>query len=209
MESDNAEARVDGQEQTSVVQQNQTQTSENDRQRDTDLRSVELRPAETMDMMQIGLMFREMIETQSRLEESMKEMENRLKDSQKEIKDEFKNIRVETQRNLERLEHNITSPERRLNKDFSSVDHICCGEKDLENRIEPLEQECIKNSHIKNEETQKGIVEDIIEEENQISIEKSQNEYLNKRQTNAEENRRESEDVMENIIVKNRVIIEE
>ena len=106
MESENAEVRVDGQEQTSVVQQNQTQTSENDRQRETDLRSVELGTAGIMDIIQIGLMFTEMhtslkemesrlkdrieenmkemqVETQSRLEESMKEMENRLKDSQK------------------------------------------------------------------------------------------------------------------------------
>ena len=56
MESEKAEVRVNGQEQTSGVEQNQTETSENDRQRETDLRSVELGTAGTMDMMQTGLM---------------------------------------------------------------------------------------------------------------------------------------------------------
>ena len=67
MESENAEIWVDGQEKTSVTQQNQTPTSENDRQRDTVLLSVALGPAGSMGMMQIGLIFREM---QSRLEKS-------------------------------------------------------------------------------------------------------------------------------------------
>ena len=81
MESEKAEVRVDGQEQTSVVQQNQTQTSENDRQRDLDSWSVELGTAGLMDMMQIGLMLIEnqrkmkemQIKTQRKLEEIIKE----------------------------------------------------------------------------------------------------------------------------------------
>ena len=48
---------------------------------------------------------------------------------------------------------------------MSLVDQICCSEQELENRILPLEQECVKNSHIKDEETQKSIVEEIIEVE--------------------------------------------
>ena len=55
MESENAEVRIDCQEQTSVVQQNQTQTSENDRQGAANLESVELGTAGTMDMMQSRL----------------------------------------------------------------------------------------------------------------------------------------------------------
>jgi len=194
MESDKAEVRVDGQEQTSVVEQNQRETTESDRQRNIDLRSDELGTAGTIDMMQIGLMIREM-------HTSMKEMENRLKDN---IKEEFESTRVENQRNLERLEYNILGPEGRLMEDMSPVDQISCSEQELENRMSPLEQECVKNIYIKDEKTHKSIVED-----NQISIEKSQNEYFNKNQTNAGESRRESAEVTENIIVINRVIIEE
>ena len=109
IESENGEVRVDSQEQ-SVIEQNQTRTSENDRQRHTDLRSVELGTARIIDMMQIVLMFREMKEMQSRLEESIKDSQ---KEMQANIKEEFMNIRVENQRNLERLEYNITSPEGR------------------------------------------------------------------------------------------------
>ena len=76
MDSENAEVRVDGQEQTRVVQQNQTETPENDRQRNTEVRSVELGTAGTMDMVQIGVIL-------MRLEESIKGMESRLMDSQK------------------------------------------------------------------------------------------------------------------------------
>jgi hypothetical protein len=83
---------------------------------------------------------------------------------------------------------------------LSLVDQICCSEQELENRILPLGQECASDSHINDEETRKNIVEEIIEEENQISVEKSQIKYLNKSQTNAEENRRESQEVTKNII---------
>jgi hypothetical protein len=94
-------------------------------------------------------------------------------------------------------------------KDLSPVDQICCSEQELENRILPLEQECANDSHIKDEETQKNIEEEIIEKENHICIEKIQKEYLNKSQTNAEKNRRESEELTEYIIRKTRVIIGE
>ena len=51
----------------------------------------------------------------------------------------------------------------------------------METRIlPPLEQEFAKDSHINDEETRNNIEEEIIEEGNQIYIEKSQNEYLNK-----------------------------
>jgi hypothetical protein len=86
MESENADVRVNGQEQTSVVQQNQTKTSENDRQRDTDLQSVQLGTTGTMDMMQIGVILMRLEESikdsQIVNQRKMKEMENRLKDSQ-------------------------------------------------------------------------------------------------------------------------------
>jgi hypothetical protein len=101
------------------------------------------------------------------------------------------------------------SPEGRLNKDFSLVDQHCRREDAMENRILPLGQERANDSQINDTETRKNIVEEIIEEENQTCIERSQDEYLNKSQTNAEKNRRESEEVTENVIGKNRVIIEE
>jgi hypothetical protein len=160
-----------------------------------------------MEMVQIDLMFREMltrikemlIETQTRLEESVKGSQ---KEMQANIKEEFKNTREENQRNLERLEYNIMSPEGRLNKDFSLVDQHCRREDAMENRILPLGQESASDSEINDEGTRKNIVEVIIEEENHICIKKIQNEYLNKSQNNAEENRRESEEVTEYIIGK-------
>ena len=93
MGPENAEVQGENQQQIHEIVQGPPPI-DSDRQRDTDLRSVELGTARTMDIKQIGLMFREMHTSMSRLEESMKEMENRLKDSQKEIKDEFKNIRA-------------------------------------------------------------------------------------------------------------------
>ena len=56
---------------------------------------------------------------------------------------------------------------------MSLVDQHCHSEQELENRILPLEQKCVKKSHINDAETRKNIKEEIIEEENQIYIEKS------------------------------------
>ena len=77
-----------------VVEQNQTQTSENNRQRDTDLRSVELGNSDAMDMMQIGLILREIMENE-------RKMESRLKESIKEMFKEPKKNGVNVDRNTE------------------------------------------------------------------------------------------------------------
>ena len=133
----------------------------------------------TTDVMQICLMLREILkESNKEYQRQMEGMESRLMDSQKEmqnnIKEEFKNTREENQRNLERLEYNIISPEVRLIKDFSLVNQHCRREDAMENRILPLGQEFANDSHINDEETRKSIVEEIIEEENQICIKKRQ-----------------------------------
>ena len=93
MESDNVEVRVDCQEQTSVVQQNQTQTS------DTDLRSVELGTAGTMDMLQIGVILMRLEELtkegNKEYQRQMEGMERRLKESFKEHNEKFRITKIE------------------------------------------------------------------------------------------------------------------
>ena len=68
------------------------------------------------------------------------------------MKEEFKNTRAEYQKNLERLEYNIMSSDRRLKKGLGLVDQHCCKDE-TESRMLPLYQECVKDSPINDEET--------------------------------------------------------
>ena len=51
------------------------------------------------------------------------------------------------------MENNILGPEGRLKEDLSPVDQICCSEQEMESRMLPLKQECVKDSPINDEET--------------------------------------------------------
>ena len=123
MGPENAELQGENQQQIHEIVQDPPPI-DSDRQRDTDLPSVELGTAGTIDMMQIGLMIREMYT-------NIKEVLNNVKEMQNDIKEGFKSTRVENQRNLERLEYNILGPEGRLMEDMSPVDQISCSEQEL------------------------------------------------------------------------------
>ena len=123
MGPENAEVQGEIQQQRHEIVQDLPPT-ESDRQRNIDLRSVELGTAGTIDMMQIGLMIREMYT-------NINEMQNNVKEMQDTIKEEVKKTREENQRNLERLEYNILGPEGRLMEDMSPVDQISCSEQEL------------------------------------------------------------------------------
>ena len=78
--------------------------------------------------------------------------------------EEFRKSRIQNLKNRERLEKTIRGPEGRLEKEINQVTQHCCDRKQMKIKIFPLIQEYVND--------------------NDVSVERIQNEHVNEDQTN-------------------------